>query len=64
MTVQEELICIHCKNTFTEYKPIREGEHVIVIPDGLLHYDCFDDYLGNREYSHEAIIENGKVVLI
>lgn len=59
-----ELVCIYCKETFYTHEPIKEGEHVIVMPDGLLHYDCFDRYLGNREYSAEAIIENGKVKYI
>lgn len=60
----EELICKHCKDTFTEYEPINEGDHVIVIPKGLLHYDCFDEYLGDRNYSAEAIIKDGKVLYI
>lgn len=60
----EELVCIHCKDTFTVFEPIKEGDHVIVIPEGLLHYDCFDSYLGDRNYTAEAIITDGKVEYI
>lgn len=61
---EESKWCIHCTDMFDESDPFKEGEHIIVIPDGLLHYDCFDEYLGNRYYSHEAIIKDGRVVEI
>ena len=64
MSEEEPKVCIYCKDMFTVHEPLKEGEHIISIPDGLLHYDCFDLYQGNREYSREAIIKDGKVVLI
>ena len=61
---EEELVCIHCKETYTEYEPIKEGDHVIGVQDGLLHYDCFDEYMGERYYSYEGVIKDGKVEYI
>lgn len=61
---EEPKRCIHCVKTFTIVEPFKEGELIIVTPDGWLHYDCFDRYLGNREYASEAILKDGKVIYI